>query len=79
MAPQYPSKISQRFDTVMGCPPEPALETVGCPGSPRMIPKSSEQPLEQVRLDEPESPFEELRQSRLLPVGEVRGLFDQTS
>jgi hypothetical protein len=66
--------LSRRFDTAMGCPPEPTLETVGCPGSPRIIPKSSEQPLEQVRRNDPESPFEKIRQSRLLPVGRVLGI-----
>jgi hypothetical protein len=32
MASEHPGKLSKGFEATMGCPPEPALQILCCPG-----------------------------------------------
>jgi len=59
----------------MGCPPEPALQILRCPGFALIVPQSSEQLLEQVCSYDLEAALQELRERDCLALGKVPWVF----
>ena len=75
MTSEHPGKISEGLESTMSGPPEPSLQVLGSPASSLVAPKSPEQLFEEVSPYNLEIAFKQIRESELLVVCKIPGVF----